>query len=155
MVKKNPCLTATQIATDIHEEFSKNIYIWEDTARKILKKAGYRSRVIPGKPYISMTNQLKRIAFAKDHIHEPLEFLRTVIFSDKGNFCIFGIKGRKLVWRKPCTSLQKEHLVPTLKHGGSGVIEWGCMASNGVGKLYIESIINQYDYFNVLKNILM
>ncbi|GFT07886.1 hypothetical protein TNCV_1214571 [Trichonephila clavipes] len=60
-----------------------------------------------------MTNRFKRIAFEKDQIHKPLEFWRTVIFSDEGKFCIFGIKGCKLVWRKPCTVLQKEHLVPT------------------------------------------
>ncbi|GFW85125.1 transposable element Tc1 transposase [Trichonephila clavipes] len=105
--------------------------------------AGYRSRVVPRKPYISMTNQLKRIAFAKDHIHKPLEFWRAVILSKEGIFCIFGIKGRKLVWRKSCTVLQKEHLVPMVKHGGGGDIVWGCMSSNGVSKLeYIESIMN-------------
>ncbi|GFX41439.1 hypothetical protein TNCV_3489801 [Trichonephila clavipes] len=62
-----------------------------------------------------MTIWLKRIAFEKDHIHKPLEFRRTVIFSDEDKFCIFGIKGRKLVWRKPCTALQKEHLRSTVK----------------------------------------
>ncbi|GFW79436.1 hypothetical protein TNCV_3459061 [Trichonephila clavipes] len=51
---KNPRLTATQIATDIHEKFNKNICA--DTARKILKKAGYCSRVARRKPYISKTN---------------------------------------------------------------------------------------------------
>ncbi|GFS62558.1 transposable element Tc1 transposase [Trichonephila clavipes] len=80
-----------------------------------MKKAGYHSRVVHRKPYISMTNQLKRTDYAKDPIHKPLEFWRTVIFSDEDNFYIFGVKGRKLVWRKPCTALQKEHLVPTVK----------------------------------------
>ncbi|GFX51456.1 transposable element Tcb2 transposase [Trichonephila clavipes] len=74
--------------------------------------AGHHSRVVRREPYISMTNGLKRIAFEKDHIHKLFEFWRTVIFSDEGKFCIFGIKGCKLVWRKPCTALQKEHLVP-------------------------------------------
>ncbi|GFV10495.1 transposable element Tc1 transposase [Trichonephila clavipes] len=117
-----------------------------DTARKILKKARYHSRVVRRKRYISMTNRLKRIAFEKDHIHKLLEFWRTVILSNEGKFCIFGIKGCKLVWRKPCTELQKEHLVPTVKHGVGGVMMWGCMASNDVGKLeYIESIMDKYD----------
>ncbi|GFT80958.1 transposable element Tc1 transposase [Trichonephila clavipes] len=124
-VEKNPCLTATQIATDIHEKLNRNI--WADTARKILKKAGYRSRVVRRKPYISMTNRLKRIGFAKDHIYKPLEFWRTMIFSEEGKFCIFGIKGCKLVLRKPCTALQKEHLTPTVKHGGGGVIVCVCV----------------------------
>ncbi|GFV75725.1 hypothetical protein TNCV_1756531 [Trichonephila clavipes] len=60
-----------------------------------------------------MTNRLKRIAFEKDHVHKPLEFWRTVTFSNEGKFHIFGVKGRKLVWRKSCTVLQKEHLAPT------------------------------------------
>ncbi|GFW96427.1 uncharacterized protein TNCV_4357501 [Trichonephila clavipes] len=60
-----------------------------------------------------MTHRLKRIAFKKDHIHKPLEFWRTVILSDEDKFSTFGLKGCKLVWRKPCTALQKEHLVPT------------------------------------------
>ncbi|GFY00493.1 transposable element Tc1 transposase [Trichonephila clavipes] len=128
MMKKNPCLTVTQIATDICEKLSKNI--WANTARKILKKTGYRSRVVRRKPYISMTNRLKRIVFAKYQTHKPLKFWRTVIFSDEGKFCIFGIKGRKLVWKKRCTSLQKQHLVPTVKYGGGGVMVWGCMAGN-------------------------
>ncbi|GFX61274.1 transposable element Tcb1 transposase [Trichonephila clavipes] len=52
------------------------------------------------------------------------------------------------------TALQKEHLVPTLKHGGGEVIEWGSMASNDVGKLeYIEPIMIKYDYLDVLKNL--
>ncbi|GFU89635.1 hypothetical protein TNCV_4599471 [Trichonephila clavipes] len=62
-----------------------------------------------------MTNRLKWIAFENDHIHKPLEFWRTVIFSDEAKFCIFGIKC-KLVWRKPCTAIQKEHLVPTVTY---------------------------------------
>ncbi|GFW38065.1 transposable element Tcb2 transposase [Trichonephila clavipes] len=101
-----------------------------------------------------MTNWFKRIAFEKDHIHKPLEFWRTVIFSDEGIFCIFGIKGCKLVWRKPFTALQKEHLVPTVKHGGGeGSHGVECMASNGVYKLEcIESIMNKYCYLDVLKN---
>ncbi|GFV97544.1 transposable element Tc1 transposase [Trichonephila clavipes] len=102
-MKKNTRLNACEIATDIHEKFNENICA--DTARKILKKAGYRSRVPRRKPSISMTNRLKRIAFVKEHIHKPPEFWRTVIFSDEGKFCIFGIKGCILIWNKPCTNL--------------------------------------------------
>ncbi|GFY04878.1 transposon Tf2-9 polyprotein [Trichonephila clavipes] len=88
-----------------------------------------------------MTNRLKWIAFEKDHIRKPLEFWRNVIFSDEGKFYIFGIKGCKLVWRKPCTALQKGHLVPTVKHGGGGVMVWGCMASNDVGKQSPQNVL--------------
>ncbi|GFV85575.1 transposable element Tcb1 transposase [Trichonephila clavipes] len=90
-----------------------------------------------------------------DRIKRPPECWRTVIFSDESKFCIFGIKCRKLVRKKPCTELQKTDLVPTVKHGGGGVMVWGCVASNGVGKWkYIESIMNKYDYFDVPKKLM-
>ncbi|GFW38808.1 transposable element Tcb1 transposase [Trichonephila clavipes] len=61
-------------------------------------------------------------------------------------------RSRKLVCRKPCTTLQKENLVPTVKPRGGGH-RVGVHGSNGVGKLeYIESIMNKYDYFDVLKS---
>ncbi|GFW24433.1 transposable element Tc1 transposase [Trichonephila clavipes] len=132
MVKKTSVF-ACNLNSDIHEQFNENI--WVDTARKILKKAGYHSRVVRRKPYILMTNRLKRIAFVKDHILKFLEFWRTVILSNEGKLCIFGIKCCELVWRKSCRALQKEHLVPPVKHGGGGVMMWWCMASNDVGKL--------------------
>ena len=57
-----------------------------------------------------------------------------------------------MAWRKLGTALNKENLLPTVKHGGDGVMIWGCMASNGIGNLeFIESILNKYDYLNILK----
>ncbi|GFX61832.1 transposable element Tcb2 transposase [Trichonephila clavipes] len=70
-----------------------------------------------------MNNRLERMAFEKEHIHKPLEFWRTVIFSDDSLFCIFVIKGRKLVWRIPCTVLRKEHLLKTVKQSASVIAQ--------------------------------
>jgi len=39
------------------------------------------------------------------------------------------------VWRKTGTALEIQNLVPTVKHGGGGVMIWGCMAASGVGNL--------------------
>ncbi|GFW66363.1 uncharacterized protein TNCV_3433261 [Trichonephila clavipes] len=39
-----------------------------------------------------------------------------------------------------------------LKHGGGGVMVWGCMAANGVGRLtFIDSKLNHMGYINILK----
>ncbi|GFU47606.1 transposable element Tc1 transposase [Trichonephila clavipes] len=103
------------------------------------------------KPYILVTNLLKWIAFSKEHKNKPPVFWRIVIFSDESKFCIFGIKGRKLIWRKPCTALQKEHLVPPVKHGGGEVMICGCTASNGVGKIRQHNIFSNDMLKNVLK----
>ncbi|GFX84302.1 transposable element Tcb1 transposase [Trichonephila clavipes] len=90
--------------------------------------------------------------FAKEHVSKPPQFWGKVLFSDESKFCIFGIKGRKLVRRKQGTALEKENLVPTVKHSGGGVMVWGCMAANGVGCLtFIDSTLNNMGYINILK----
>ncbi|GFT59203.1 transposable element Tcb1 transposase [Trichonephila clavipes] len=120
--------------------------------RKILKKAGYHGRVAHKKPHISAVNRQKRLDFANEDVNQPPQFWEKVLFSDESKFCIFGIKGRKLVWRKQGKALEKENLVPKVKHGGGGVMVWGCMAANGVGRLtFIDSTLNHMVYINILK----
>lgn len=149
-VKLNPRITAAKIQENVKEKFGKEIH--EDTLRKIVKKAGYHSRVARRKPHISETNKKKRMDFANKFISKPPEFWEQVLFSDESKFCIFGIKGRKLVWRKNGTALDKQNLFPTVKHGGGGVMVWGCMAANGVGNLvFIDSIMDQRVYMDILK----
>lgn len=149
-VKENPRITASKISENLRESFSKHIH--EDTVRKILKKNDYHGRVARRKPYISDINRQKRMDFANEYIKMAPEFWEKVLFSDESKFCIFGIKGKKLVWRKSGTALNKENLVPTVKHGGGGVMVWGCMSAKGVGKLtFIESTMDQYGYLNILK----
>lgn len=100
---KNPRLTASKIALDIREKHKKSIC--DDIVRKFFKKAGYHGRVARRKPLISLVNRQKLLAFAREHLNKPADFWNKVIFSDEGKFCIFDIKGCKLVWRKPCTEL--------------------------------------------------
>ena len=96
---------------------------------------------------------MKRIEFAKMRLNLNDGFWKNVLFSDESKFCIFGIKGRQLVWSKSGEDLKKENLYPTVKHDGGGVMVWGCMSASGVGNLtFIESTMNQYDYINILKN---
>lgn len=149
-IRLNPRLSASQIANDIRERFKKTLH--EDTIRKILKKAGYHGRVARRKPHISAVNRQKRLDFANEYVNKPPQFWEKVLFSDESKFCIFGIKGRKLVWRKQGTAFDKQNLVPTVKHGGGGVMVWGCMAANGVGRLtFIDSTLDHMGYINILK----
>ena len=42
--------------------------------------------------------------------------------------------------------------MPTVKHGGGGVIIWGCMATSGVSQLtFINSTLDPLGYLNTLK----
>lgn len=150
MAKTNPRTTSTKIVENVQQTFNKKICA--ETARKILHKAGYHGRVARKKPYISHVNRRKRIEFANAYINKSPEFWKQVIFSDESKYCIFGIKGRQIVWRKPGTALEKQNLVGTVKHGGGGIMVWGCMAAAGVGKLsFIESTMDRWGYLNILK----
>ena len=56
------------------------------------------------------------------------------------------------MWRKPREKFRKQNLMPTVKHGGKGVMVWECMSSAGFGNLvFIDSIMNQYKYIDILK----
>lgn len=57
------------------------------------------------------------------------------------------------MWRKSGTALDVQNLAPTVKHGGGGVMVWGCMAANGVGNLvFIDSIMDHKAYLQILKD---
>lgn len=84
---------------------------------------------------------------ANAYVSKRLEFWKSVIFTDETKFYIFGIKGNKLIWRKTGKTYEKDDMVPSVKRGGSGVMVWGCMATNGIEKLtFIDSKMNQRLY---------
>ncbi|GFW42849.1 transposable element Tcb1 transposase [Trichonephila clavipes] len=61
--------------------------------------------------------------------------------------------GRQYVWKKSNTELEKQHLTPTVKHGGRSVLVWGCMAANGIGKLcFIDGIATARTYIDILRH---
>ncbi|GFY11551.1 transposable element Tc1 transposase [Trichonephila clavipes] len=131
MRKKNSKISEPKLTTDVKINFAKSCN--PETIRRVLREAGYYGRnhmagnhgsVAHKKPHISAVNRQKHLDFANKHVNKPPQFWGKVLFSDESKFCIFGIKGRKLVWRKQGTALEKE---TTVKHGGGGV-----MAANGV-----------------------
>lgn len=120
MAKFNSRVTSSKIVEHINQMFKKNICA--ETARKVLRKAGYHGRTAHRKPFISHVNRQKRIEVARSFINKPPEFWKHVIFSDESKFCIFVIKGRQIMWRKAGTALEKQNLVGTIKHGGGGIM---------------------------------
>ena len=44
------------------------------------------------------------------------------------------------------------YMVPTVTHGGRGVMVWGCFAGDTVGDLFkIEGTLNQHGYHSILQ----
>lgn len=58
-------------------------------------------------------------------------------FFDESKFNIFYSGGRRTVWRRTNCELNPNHLIPTVKYGGGSVMTWGCMGTEGDGKLHV------------------
>ncbi|GBL75713.1 Transposable element Tc1 transposase [Araneus ventricosus] len=85
-------------------------------------------------------------------VDKDISFWESVIFVDESKFNIFGSNGRKTVRRKPNEELNPKNLLPTVQHGGRGIMVWGCFAASGMGNLvFIENYMDQYKYINILK----
>lgn len=149
-IKKDPKITSTQVAAEVLEETGKEIH--PKTVRRTLHRAGYSSRIARKKPLISKVNQKKRIEFAKTYLNKPTEFWNSVLFTDESKFNIFQSDGRARVWRKPNCELEGNNIIKTVKHGGGGVMVWGCMSAAGVGSLvFIDGTMDKTVYLNILK----
>ena len=150
-IKQDPKYPIKTLTAEMSNIIEKKVST--ETVRRVLRNENFNGRIARKKPYISKINRLKRLAFAKEYATKDISFWRTVLFSDESKFNIFGNDGKQIVWRKPNTALNKENLTPTVKHGGGNVMIWGCMAASGVGNLvFIESIMDQYKYLDILKS---
>lgn len=96
-VKANPVSSAVQIAKHIAETSGKPISA--STIRRTLHKSGLHGRVPRKKPYISKTNQQKRLEFAKKYINEPVNFWNNILYTDESKFEIFESKKPPKIWR--------------------------------------------------------
>jgi hypothetical protein len=95
------------------------------------------------------------LKFGTAYVNKPIDFWKTVLFSDESKFNIFGSDGPQYVWRKPKKKkkeLDPKNVIPTVKHGGGHAVVWGCMDYAGVGELAIvEGIMNAKGYVNILR----
>lgn len=69
---------------------------------------------------------------------------------------IFGTPGVTFVRRRVGEEFKPECVVPTVKHGGGSIMDWGCMTDSGVGELFVcEGRMDSSKYINVLETALL
>jgi len=73
------------------------------------------------KPLLSKKNMAAQLRFAKLHLNTAQDFWNN-LWSDQTKVEMFGPNAQQHVWRKPNTAYQHKHLIPTVKHGGGGVM---------------------------------
>ena len=145
------------ISSDLCQEWRQSIGVEVSTStiRKRLLRSGLRRCKAKEKLKVSVKQRKARIAWAKEHLNWTSEDWDKVIFSDESTFTIQNHAGNNFVRRRPHEALSPQCISPTIKHPTSLMI-WGCMASNGIGRLHIcEGMINATKYAAVLETELL
>ncbi len=85
-----------------------------------------------------------------------MNYWNQVLWSDESKVNLFGSDGVQHVWRRPGEEYQENCALPTVKHGGGGIMVWGCMSAAGTGELrLIEGNMDSNMYCDILKQKMM
>ena len=79
-----------------------------------------------------------------------------MVFSDESRFCLHRSDGRVYVRRMVGEELKKDCVQSAVKHGGGGIMVWGCINARGVGILSkVDGRLNGEAYIEILENALI
>ena len=154
LVKKNN----RSSLSEIHNNFQnlKDRKVSQDTIRKSLHQMGIHSRIAVPKPLLTEKQRENRLNWCIERQNWSIKKWKTVIWSDESRFTLFENDGPDRVWRENGTRYNIENLTPTVKHGGGGIMVWGCFSGKGLGPLVkVEGKMNRLDYINILENNLL
>ncbi len=133
-----------------------NINVNRRTVARALNNQGLRAGEKKKKPGLSQKNIKARFEWAKERRNWTVEDWNRVIFSDESKINRFNSDGRSWCWFRDVNQTEDRTVKITFKHGGGGVMVWGCMTSQGVGYLCkIQGIMDQHLYKTILEEELM
>jgi len=153
-ITSGKCATAVQVTKELKKRF--DITISTFTVSRTLKKNGLKSVEKKKKPLLSTKNIKARLDFAKSHQDWTSDDWERVIFSDETKINRFNSDGRTWFWSRDPNALTDQSVQQTVKHGGGGIMMWGCMTAKGVGyACKIDNILDQHLYKEILEDDLM
>ncbi len=90
--------------------------------------------------------------FPEDKQTRDMDYWNHVMWSDETKINLFGSDGVECVWWQPGEEYKDKFVLPTVKHGGGGVMVWGCMSAAVTGELqFTEGTMNANMYCDILK----
>ncbi|CAJ0955790.1 unnamed protein product [Ranitomeya imitator] len=121
---RNRRLTAAQIRDQVNAtQSSSSRHISTTTVKRRLCAAGLHGKIAARKPLLRTGNKQERLVWAKEHKEWTLDQWKSVLWSDESKFEIFGSNHRVFVRRRKGGRMDSTCLVPTVKHGGGGVMD--------------------------------
>ena len=152
--RHNRFFTATKLAVDLAN--TSGVEVHRSTISRRLASAGLHGRVARHKPRLTRVHKQRRLAWARQHLTwTPAEWDR-VLWSNESRFQLFQSDGRVYVRRSVGEEFNEACVAPSVKHGGTGIMVWGCMGSSGVGSLaWIKDNINAVVYIDILRDFIL
>ena len=99
------------------------------TIYRNLHQMGLRSHIAVLKPLINEKQRQHRLDWCINRRNWTKRMWKTVIWSDESRFTLFNNDGPTRVWREKGTRYNIENLMPSVKHGGGGIMVWGCFTA--------------------------
>lgn len=122
--------------------------------RRILETGEFQSAFTKRSPFVSPSNRVIRVQWARDHLNWTREQWRTVLFSDESPF-VLRFNRRTRFYKRVGAPPRPENFTGTVKHDRKVNI-WGCFAGHGVGRLYkVDGILEKYQFLRILMHELL
>lgn len=122
-----------------------------ETVRRHLTNLGLPGRIRRKKPLLTEEHVQMCYEWARAHLDWTVDDWRQVIFSDEAPFKMFQSGGRQWCRRRPGEELEPRNVQVRVKHGGKGVMVWGCITSGGVGRLErVHGLMDRYQYIAII-----
>lgn len=99
--------------------------VHRNTVRTYVLRLGFGNRIARKKPYLTIDQRAKRLAFAKKYRHWTEQDWKNVIWTDESSFELEKTSRQIRVWRKTHEAYASHCLAPTFKSGRSSVMVWG------------------------------
>ncbi len=112
----NRHLSAARIAAEV--EGAGGQPVSAQTIRHTLNQIGLHGCRPRRKPLLKMMHK----QFAEGKQTKGMDYWKHVLWSDKTKINLFGSDGVKRVWRQPVEEYKEKYVLPTVKHGGGGVM---------------------------------
>ncbi|KAK3528719.1 hypothetical protein QTP70_010063 [Hemibagrus guttatus] len=147
-VNKNPLVTLKKLQRFSVERGEPSR---RTTTSAALHQSDLYGRVTRQKPLLSKRHMTSHLEFAKRHLKDSQTMRNKILWSDETKIELFGLNGKRHVWRKPDTDHHLANTIPTVKHGGGSIMLWGCFSAAGYGRLVrMEGKLNAAMYRDIL-----
>ncbi len=114
-VSKNPRTTRGDLVNDLQRAGTK---VTKATISNTLLRQGLKSYSARRVPLLKPVHVQARLKFAREHLDDPEEDWKNVIWSDETKIELFGKNSTCRVWRRKNAELHPKNIIPTVKHEG-------------------------------------